>query len=106
MRFHYLVASSVVVIVGCAPPPLKPHGGTYKFRGPGDLQALAVEFNSCVNQTTPRAVTTVVLDDTPRSVGSYPDCGQLMLCLAAKGYHQDPQGNLDVEKLPRVKCRP
>lgn len=88
----------VSVLAGCA------FGGTYRFRGPGGLDQFAKEFNQCVIQSRGSGNVTVNLGNA-RQGGDLPACGELRLCMASKGYYQDPNGNIDAQPVA-VSCRP
>jgi hypothetical protein len=76
------------LLSGC----ISPYGGTLRFRGPGGLEQFSKEFHQCVAES--RA------SGTP-----LPICGELRLCMVAKGYYQDPNGHIDATPVA-VRCEP
>tara|TARA_R100000808_G_scaffold4441_2_gene14614 strand:+ start:3083 stop:3301 length:219 start_codon:yes stop_codon:yes gene_type:complete len=68
-----------------------PYGGTFKFSGPsGATNQQFFKANSdCYAKVQP-------------AVGP-PQCGALMVCMAGKGYTQDPNGRFDGKPVA-VRC--
>ena len=86
--FLFSSLALLFLLSGCA----SPYGGTFRFRGPGGLDQFSKEFHQCVGRQ-------------PRVLSAMPICGELRLCLASKGYYQDPNGNIDAAPVA-VRCSP
>lgn len=89
------------LLSGC----VSPYGGTFRFRGPGGIDQFSKEFHQCVVQSRGSGSGSLVTVNNGRQASDMPVCGELRLCLASKGYYQDPNGNIDAAPVA-VRCSP
>jgi hypothetical protein len=90
----------VFVLSGCADMAPAPYKGTYRFSGPGTFQEFAQVRYQCLQETKAR-VSSGFANEFGASAGSTvkPSCSAFAACLAAKGYYNDPNGNLDASSI-------
>jgi len=76
------------------------------MRGPGDLEDLAKVQYQCVQENR-TAVSGGYANGYGAATSSQviASCSELRSCMAAHGYFQDPNGNIDATSIA-VRCRP
>lgn len=105
MRSKLFFLFSSLALLSLLSACVSPYGGTFRFRGPGGLDQFSKEFHQCVVQSRGTSAGSLVTVNNGRQASDMPSCGELRLCLASKGYYQDPNGNIDAAPVA-VRCMP